>query len=125
MKTLRTGLAILCLTLPAACGGDDDDGDNGGGAGMSSAGSGGSSSGDPLCQLGCQLTLAADCPLGPATQEECVQDCEGFGTGPCASEYQAFQSCAAVGGQITCSAEGIPVVETCSEEQGAFIACLN
>ncbi len=113
-------VAIVCLTLPAACGGDDDD-DNGGAAG--SAGSGGSS-GDPLCQLGCQLTLAADCANGPATQEQCVHDCEGFGTGPCASEYDAFRACAATG-QITCSAEGIPIVETCADEQGAFIACLN
>jgi hypothetical protein len=125
MTHLRSLLvAIVCLTLPAACGGDDDDDDNEGAAGSSSAGSGGGSSEDPLCQLGCQMTLAADCANGPATEEECVQNCEGFASGPCAAEYDAFRACAATG-EITCSPEGLPIVETCADEQGAFIACLN
>jgi hypothetical protein len=58
------------------------------------------------------------------TRTECLEDCEALSSGACGSEYAALQSCAE-GEAITCSAAGIPVVEACSDEQAAFIACLN
>ncbi len=162
MARLHSVVAILCLTLPVACG-DDGDGDDGGGsAGSTTAGgSGGKASGgstskggstgtsgstgkggstsnaggtdsaggsgstpDPICEAGCETTLAADCDLGPTTQEQCVQDCQELSSGACATEYAALQGCAE-GEEITCSAQGIPIIEACADEQDAFIACLN
>ena len=89
------------------------------------AGSGGTSStGDSLCERGCEATLAADCPAGPQSQDQCVEDCEELSSGACSSEYTALQACAE-GEEITCGSSGIPVIESCSSEQTAFIACLN
>ena len=102
----------------------------GGGPSGSSGGggdpiSGGGSTGASLCDRGCAATLEADCPNGPADHAECVEDCEALSAGACGTEYAALQSCAE-GETITCSSgSGIPVVEACSDEQQAFIACLN
>jgi hypothetical protein len=68
--------------------------------------------------------LAADCDNGPASQQQCVEDCQMLEQGPCASEYDALQDCAE-GEAITCSAQGIPVIEACAAEQGALIDCLT
>jgi hypothetical protein len=43
--------------------------------------------------------------------------------GSCGGEYATFQACAE-GNPITCTAQGQPMVEACSDEQAAFIACL-
>jgi len=106
--------AVLALMLGAmvfACGSDDDGGSKGGGSGTS------------LCEQGCVETMNADCENGPETYDECVSDCESLEVGDCDSEYSALQACAE-GEAVTCNAVGLPVVEACSEEQNAFIACL-
>lgn len=82
------------------------------------------SSGDPRCSEGCEATLAANCPTGPASLEECVSDCEAFLSGACADDYEPFFACAE-GEELSCNEMGIPVVEACSAEQAAFIACLT
>ncbi len=95
------------LALFAACGSGDDD-DSGGSA----------------CDRGCTATVAAACPIGPSSQSECVSQCNALSTGSCSAEYAALQACAD-GKPITCDTTGIPVIEACSSEQDAFIACLS
>ncbi len=76
------------------------------------------------CRVGCEATLAAECPIGPTDQDGCEADCMSLGEGACGETYRAFQSCAD-GEAVTCGDIGIPVVEACQAEQDAFIACLN
>jgi cysteine-rich repeat protein len=106
--------AVLALVLAAvtfACNSDDSGGSNdGGGAGS-------------LCERGCEETMSADCDNGPETYAECVNDCEGLEIGDCDAPYSVLQACAE-GEAVTCDALGFPVVEACSDEQNAFIACL-
>lgn len=116
---MRVFIALVTSALlfgTVACGGDDDGGSPGTG------GTGGSGGGGSVCERGCVATLAADCPQGPADQASCVSTCEMLSSGPCMTEYAAFQACAE-GKPITCA--GIPVVEECSMEQDAFIDCLT
>lgn len=111
---MRVFVAVLTgalLSVSVACGGDDDDDDGAGG-------------GNDACERGCTDTLAADCPMGPPDHATCVSQCRALGAGACKTEYAAFQACAE-GEPITCGSNGIPVVEACSAEQAAFIACLN
>lgn len=96
----------------------------GGSSGGSAGSNGGSGGGSSLCRQGCELTIAADCEDGPASQAQCEQDCEELMSGRCGAEYQALQACA-VGEPITCGPAGIPVIEGCSSEQDTFIDCLN
>lgn len=79
---------------------------------------------DALCERGCVATLAAQCPNGPKTQPECVEDCKTLAVGSCAAPYDTFRSCAD-GETLTCNAMGIPTVLACSDQQQAFFACLN
>jgi len=118
MRALRDLVVLFSLTLLAACG-DDDDGDTG-----SANNAGSTGTGDSRCERGCVATLAADCPNGPDTQQQCVADCEALESGDCGAEYAALQACAE-GEAISCSAQGIPVVAACSAEQTVFIDCLN
>jgi hypothetical protein len=119
---LGVGLVVVCC----ACSSSDDNSANhiasGGnpaaGGNTSVAGSG------SRCEQGCVATLAADCDNGPPTQQQCVADCEMLEAGPCGTEYAALQACAE-GETITCNGMGIPVIEACSNEQTAFVSCLN
>lgn len=128
----RLLIATACLGWIVGCNdGDDDDAASagaGGGSGAASAGTGGaagaSETGDSLCERGCEATLAADCPAGPASQAQCVEDCEALSSGACSSEYAALQACAE-GETISCNSAGIPVIEACSAEQTQFIDCLT
>jgi hypothetical protein len=128
--------ASACLLLSQACSSGDDDATGGAGtggsagqgtggsAGHGTGGTSGSGGAHATCDTGCTLTIAAQCPHGPDTQEACVSTCEGLSTGACGAEYAAFQTCAD-GKPISCNADGIPAVAACSDEQAAFIACLN
>jgi hypothetical protein len=108
---IALGTGVL-LSVTVACGGDDE-----------SDGSGGTGGG-AACDQGCEDTIAADCPNGPPDQATCVSQCKALASGTCKTEYAAFQACAE-GKPITCGSNGIPVVEECSAEQAAFIACLS
>ena len=114
MRVFIVVLTGALLSITAACGDDDD----------AKGGTSGTGGGGSVCEEGCVATLAADCPNGPADQASCVSQCEALRTGSCATEYAAFQTCAE-GKPITCGSNGIPVVEECSTEQNAFIACLT
>jgi len=121
--------AILVFSILAGCGGGSStDSEMGGGSGAGGEGStpdGTGGSGERnLCEEGCVLTLEADCDNGPASQAECVADCEELRAGECGTEYQAFQACAD-GESVECGDEGIPVVPACTSEQAVFIGCLN
>ena len=107
-KILLTLTVVLAIPF-AACGGGDD-GDTGSGS-------------DP-CVPGCEATMAAACTIGPASQEECESDCRSFAGGNCAEEYSALQSCSE-GKAVTCSEQGVPTIEGCDSQQGAFVACLS
>jgi len=131
----RLGLVASVSVLCLGCGGDDDDdgspasgGAGGGSASGGSAGtsnSGGSGGTDAsLCEEGCVATMAAACSNGPPDQAQCEADCEAMRNGPCATEYQALQTCAE-GQPITCDANGFPVIEACSTEYATFVACLS
>lgn len=142
MKLAFSGmLAFACVLLACACssdskepgpadvtagaGGDGSEPATGNGNG-GSAGDPGSSLGD-ACQEGCVATLAADCSNGPADQASCENTCHTLAAGKCGGEYVTFQSCAE-GKAVTCGTgtlNGLPVVEACSDEQAAFIACIN
>jgi hypothetical protein len=114
---MRAFIAVLTgalLSVSVACGGDDDE-DNG---------TGGTGGGSAACEQGCTDTIAADCPMGPPDQATCVSQCRALSSGACKAEYAEFQACAE-GKTITCGSNGIPVVEECSAEQAAFIACLT
>ena len=125
-------IAAACFMLSQACSSGDDDG--AGGAGSGGTGSGGTTQGTggtagsggaaAICDSGCVATIAANCPNGPTDQAGCVNTCVTLGAGSCGTEYAAFQSCA-VGKPISCNSDGIPAVAACSDEQAAFIACLN
>ncbi|HXK16952.1 MAG TPA: hypothetical protein VNG33_04090 [Polyangiaceae bacterium] len=96
------------------------------GAGGSGTGAGGDTTG-PLgdkCHDGCIETLAAKCSHGPADQASCESTCHSLETGTCGAEYATFQSCAE-GKALSCNAQGIPIVAACSDEQTAFVTCLN
>jgi hypothetical protein len=83
-------------------------------------------SGD-ACHDGCVATLAAACSNGPTDQASCESTCHSLATGKCGGEYVTFQSCAE-GKAVSCGSgalEGLPVVTECSDEQAAFIACIN
>ncbi len=108
MRVFTAVLSVALLSLTAACGGDDDEPKP--------------KDESALCEQGCVDTLAANCPNSPADQASCVSTCKTFSTGTCKAEYAAFQACAE-GKAITCSSVGIPVVEECTAEQNAFIAC--
>jgi hypothetical protein len=110
MRVLIAVLTGAALSVTVACGGDDDEPKE--------------APGGSVCERGCVATLAAMCPNSPADQASCVSTCEMLSSGPCMVEYGAFQTCAE-GKPITCSSLGIPVVEACSTEQDAFIACLT
>jgi hypothetical protein len=113
-------LGVLLSILVLACGDDDgsdaQDGQDGGGAGASASAT--------PCEAGCEATLRADCTMGPSSRQVCEDDCEMLRSGPCGSEYRALMSCGE-GEDVSCSDEGLPVVEACSAEQGAFVACLS
>jgi hypothetical protein len=132
-------LSLSCALSAAACGSDSKDepsasagkggGDGGSGANTAAGGApntsggGGTPGAGDACEVGCTATLAADCSNGPATHAKCVSDCHMLEAGSCGGEYATFQACAE-GNPITCTAQGQPVVEACSDEQAAFIACL-
>jgi len=76
------------------------------------------------CHDGCIETLAAKCSNGPTDQAGCEATCHSLETGPCGSEYATFQACAQ-GKALSCSAQGLPTVAACADEQTTFVACLN
>src|SRR6185436_4208574 len=101
---------------PAAAGGD-------GTANMNGDAGSPTTTGDP-CHTGCIDTVAANCSNGPADVASCENTCNALSAGTCGGEYATFQSCAE-GEAITCSAQGLPIVAACSDEQAAFVACIN
>jgi hypothetical protein len=112
---LLLSVAIVAL----GCGGDDDAGS------PSATGDGGGSAGAGWsCESGCELALEADCAMGPPSQEQCVTDCEENLAGPCGTAYEALMRCAE-GEDIACREDGFLVIPACSDEQGAFVDCLN
>ena len=128
-------LWVLSLVLGCCvvgCGNDDSGEGNTSGTGNTTAGSGGGSSSggsgtgggsSDRCHDGCIATLAAKCPVSPKDQATCESDCRTFETGNCATEYKAFQDCAA-GKPVICDAIiSIPTVAACETQQAAFIAC--
>jgi hypothetical protein len=136
MKLAFSGVLVLaCVLAACACSSDSKDsgtpvaaaGSGGDGAEISNGGAGGvgdaTNPGD-ACHSGCVATLAAACSNGPTDQASCESSCHELETGKCGGEYATFQSCAE-GKAITCGAQGMPVVAACSDEQAAFIACLN
>ena len=103
-------LALSCALVVAACGSDSKDE--------------GTADTSDACEVGCVATLEADCSNGPATRAKCVSDCHMLEDGSCGDAYATFQACAK-GEAVTCSAQGLPSVEACSDEQAAFVACLT
>jgi hypothetical protein len=123
-------MLVVGLVLCSGCSDDGDD-DSGAGGGGSSGGATGSNGGGgaggagaDVCERGCVVTLAASCDNGPTSQGQCVNDCQTLMSGSCGTQYRALQACAD-GQAITCSAQGLPVVQACATEQDSFVACLN
>jgi hypothetical protein len=115
----------LLLVASAACGDDDHPHDAAAhDSGGSADGGAGTDGGVSLCETGCTATVAAACSMGPASQAECVADCEMLTTGSCGAEFSAYQTCGE-GETVTCDAMGLPTVEACSTERAAFVACLS
>jgi hypothetical protein len=98
--------ALFVTMVLGACGGGVDD-----------EGIGGD------CTRGCQATVAADCDNGPSLSE-CVSDCNDQAVGECGAEFIDLLACGD-GEAVTCDPNENPVVEACSTEQDAFVACLN
>ena len=123
-----TGLVIACLLLSACSDSKCKcfDGPSEGGASNSDAGgtAGEAATLPDACHAGCVETLAANCDNGPADQASCESDCHDLEAGKCGAEYATLQTCAE-GKAITCSAQGLPSVADCSDEQTAFVACLS
>jgi hypothetical protein len=124
MKAMsRAALLASCLVV-VACGNDDSNGapaDTSGEGGA--AGAPADSAGDD-CHDGCVATLAAACDNGPADAPTCESDCRSLSLGKCAAQYETLLSCAR-GKAVECSAQGLPIVPECSDEQAAFVACLS
>ncbi len=102
-------------------------GSGGSNTGTAGDGAGGDSGGTPdaQCQAGCELTMQADCEHGPANQEQCEGFCVAAkADANCGAEYQELLDCGE-GEGVTCTQDGFPLVENCSTEQDAFVACLN
>lgn len=131
MKKLVLLLALS--TVLTACGSSDKspkdssmssaDGGSASDTTDASAGQPGTSGGD-LCHDGCVETLAAKCDNGPADQASCESTCHSLAAGACGAEYSTLQTCAE-GKVISCSAQGLPTIAACADEQTAFVACLN
>lgn len=137
MKLAFSGVvALACVLGLSACSSEDKDADPtaaaagaGGDATQNPAANGGEPAVTPgdACQVGCAATLAAKCSNGPADQASCESTCHALEVGKCGAEYATFQSCAE-GKAVTCGTgalDGMPVVSACSDEQTAFIACIN
>jgi len=130
-------LAFACVLLASACDSDSKDSSptgataGAGGDGAEPVTGNGGSAGDPApgdaCHEGCVATLLAACSNGPADQASCESTCHALEMGKCGGEYTSFQNCAD-GKAVSCGTgalDGLPVVEGCSDEQTAFIACIN
>src|SRR5688572_24041574 len=100
MRSALGGVLVLAMLLGAGCGGGEDDG---------------ASATSDACKEGCVQTVAADCSMGPESQQQCESDCRALASGTCASEYQALQACAE-GEQVTCNSAGLPTVSACLDE---------
>jgi hypothetical protein len=130
MKLALLGvLALSCALAVIGCGSDDKSEPVAGAGGDDPAnvnGDGGSPTFtvDDPCHLGCIDTIAAACSNGPADLASCDNQCNALSAGSCGGEYATFQTCAK-GKAITCSAQGQPMVEECSDQQAAFVACIN
>jgi hypothetical protein len=134
---MKTALALAvvswCALFALACGSADKgsgtpaaSGAGGDGSGTTTPGAGGDQTGmtADACHDGCVETLAAKCSNGPTDQASCESTCHSLESGKCGGEYATFQGCAG-GKALTCSAQGLPIVEACSDQQAAFVACLN
>lgn len=121
MKAFSRAALLVLFVGVAACGSEDskDPASEPGGE----AGAAAEPAGDD-CHDGCVATLAALCINGPADQATCERDCRSLSLGKCGGEYDLLLSCAR-GRAVTCSAQGLPIVSECSDEQAAFVACLN
>ena len=99
---------FLALFLTACSGDDDTD-----------------STASAECVSGCEATVEAACPNGPADAAECEADCTDLLAGDCATEYGDYLACAE-GSTLSCDPDlGIPVVDDCPTERVAFLDCIN
>ena len=130
MTVARLLVTVACLRLVAACsssagsGQTPTDADGGAESHGPTGAAGQPPSGSSACIAGCTQTLAAQCKNGPVDQASCERDCQALQAGKCGADYAKLQSCAE-GKQVACSAQGLPVVSACADEQAAFVACLS
>lgn len=132
-RALGRVLALASALLVAACNSNSNDPESpanaagvGGDGTLATDGNGGETGALPgdTCHEGCIATVAADCSRGPADQLSCEADCHELEAGKCGREYVSLQKCSEAQA-ISCSAQGLPTVSACSDEQAAFVACLN
>lgn len=108
---MRSLLLCTVLAMTVACAGDDGAGE-------------GEGEGEDPCESGCVLTLEAECAEGPATQEECVTDCQALRVGECGTEYEALLQCGE-SSDVACDENDIPTVVDCAAEEGVFRDCIG
>lgn len=118
---MRSARCLLLLAFLAASSCNSDDGPVGPFLPMGEAGAPATTD---VCEEGCALTLGAECERGPDDRATCEADCRALVAGACGAQYSELQACAR-GEEVTCSAEGYPVVEACAEQQAEFVACEN
>jgi hypothetical protein len=99
-------LILAFVALGIAC---TDDNDNGNGYPHTT------------CEEVCPAMVAEGCDEGPATLEECMNDCTTGLAGDCASELQAMADCFMATG-MTCEDSDIVGLD-CQAEQGAWDTC--
>ena len=96
----------------------------------SSKGSGGGvstrdgSSSLPSCSDSCVDVVAAQCPNGPPTQQDCVTGCEQIRAGPCAAQYDALFDCSGAAPDYACDAQDFITVIGCETAYQALSSCL-
>jgi hypothetical protein len=110
---MRTLFLIGLLASTIACAGDAVGGEGEG-----------EGEGEDSCTAGCELTLAAECPEGPASQAECVTDCEALRIGDCGTEYESLLTCGE-SSEVACDENDIPTVVDCAAEEGVFRDCIG
>ena len=111
---------LILLAVVVACGGDENDATP-----TTPADSGLVETDTADCAVGCEATLEAACPNGPASQAVCEADCEALLAGACGAEYGALVACGQTS-TVSCDpAMGYPIVDDCPNEQSAVLACLN
>jgi hypothetical protein len=68
--------------------------------------------------------VAAQCPNGPPTQQDCVTGCEQIRAGPCAAQYDALFDCSGAAPDYACDAQDFITVIGCETAYQALSNCL-